>query len=313
MSLNGSTRAEPSKDIITQYFQEPAPIPDLLPLTIGVLQSEIDTKTLGGPGRFKRISPEEVIMAWYAAVARDIVANKSHEVLSQWVLFMLTTEGHFQKVDSPEALEWKACQARENIKQNTTLARTTVQRIFELVQRRKEMNITSPKAMEELYSKELRVSTYSEPVTFSFIDMAFTVWDRALSFKEVQEVVLQEESLRQFSIFNSSTKLQTIVSKAKTLDQIVWSFTLLRDLHMAKLITHETCGVRWLSGTGKEAGKGYVEVMVFKKNLLSYLLETVVPSKAINADIKAKIREVCMSVGNFRQGRNNMTRKASSG
>ena len=257
-------------------------------------------KHLGPLGQWKRISPEETLMAWYSAVARDIKAKKDDEILSKWLLVMLTTEGHFMVSETLQSMDWLACQQREDIMQNTTLARTTVQRIFELIHRRKELNITTAKHMQELYAKSLVVSSYSEPITFSFVDMAFTIWDRALSKPAIQEVVLQEEELRTKSIFNSSVRMQLIISKAKTEEMITWCFIMLKDLRSAGLLTPESASTRLLSGTAKDGNKGYVDAMVYKKTFLGYLLDQVLSSKSWSCEIKIKLRDVCSSPSSFR-------------
>lgn len=50
-------------------------------LEVGVTQQEISDKDWGAPGKWKRISAEEVVMAWFAAVARDIAAGVNEEHL----------------------------------------------------------------------------------------------------------------------------------------------------------------------------------------------------------------------------------------
>ena len=39
-------------------------------------------------------------------------------------------------------------------------------------------------------------------------------------------------------------------------------------------------------------GKGLVDIMVFKKLLLTYMCDHLIPSKSLPADVKSKIREI---------------------
>ena len=196
-----------------------------------------------------------------------------------------------------------AAQLRENIKTNTTLCRTVVQRIWDINLRRVEMGgaKVTPTIMCELYHKKLDVSSRGEQLTVGFIDSAFTIWDRALCKPAVQEVVLAQEEYRENSIFNESSKLQELVSKAGTDENIEWVFSLVADYFEAEIITHDTLSLRALQGKQNGAnGKGIVHLLVFKKQMLAYFLDALMPTKTIPAGHKAKIREVVSSVSSFR-------------
>eukprot|EP00959_Pyramimonas_sp_CCMP1952_P132211 2764284-Pyramimonas_sp.AAC.1 len=96
--------------------------------------------------------------------------------------------------------------------------------------------------------------------------------------------------------------MQEMISKARSDDNIEWVFTIVADYFEAELITHDTLSLRNLQGKAPNSnGKGIVDLFVFKKTMLAYFLDTLMPGKAIPAGCKAKIREVVSSAKAFRQ------------
>ena len=170
---------------------KPGPFPHTVPLCVGFLTENVEAGALGAPGTWRRTSPEEVLMAFYKAIARDITAGKDPEYLKQWLRHMLTTPMMFTCHQTEADLEWRASQMREDIKQNETLARTPVQRIFEIVQKRKQFNVKTSGEMVKLYESNMTMSSRSEKITPSFVDMALTIWDRALCKPGIQAIVLK--------------------------------------------------------------------------------------------------------------------------
>ena len=72
-----------------------------------------------------------------------------------------------------------ACQVREDIESNMTLARTVVQRMYEVIQKRIELKCTSSKELHETYLKHLRMANSEAMVTNGFIHMAGAIRERA--------------------------------------------------------------------------------------------------------------------------------------
>ena len=131
------------------------------------------------------------------------------------------------------------------------MATTPVQRIFVINTKRFENGVRSltREQILDLYNDQykLRLSSLSEPISKSLVDCAFTIWDRALSVPAIQEVVLAEEAFKQHSLFNHTQKLQSIISKAHTHENIEWAFQMLHHYHLEDIITTEDCSVRSLT------------------------------------------------------------------
>lgn len=79
-------------------------------------------------------------------------------------------------------------------------ARTTVQRIFDLNNRRFSTDAKmTPERLVQLYEQNLTLNQRSEALTLSFCEKAFVIWDRALSDPVIQRCVLAQEAFRQDS------------------------------------------------------------------------------------------------------------------
>lgn len=142
-----------------------------------------------------------------------------------------------------------------------------MQRIFDINQRRHAAGVRlSVDAMVQLYNTELKVSERNEQITRSFVDMAFTVWDRALSKAPIQKVVLEEEEFHRESLFNKIVKLQAIVQKASVPEDIEFCFVALHDYRKAGFLRPSELTQRKLEGVSKvDNGKGLIDLLCYKK------------------------------------------------
>ena len=178
-----------------------------------------------------------------------------------------------------------------------------MQRIFDLNQRRfhNGVKMTVDQAVA-LYKTELMIAERNEQITRSFVDMAFTVWDRALSKTVIQNVVLEEEENHKDSLFNKISKLQVIVSKAHFEEDIEFCFIALHDYHKAGLISTADMSQRKLEGTPKvDNGKGFVDLLRFKKKMRGHLLDEVIAKASLKDAERRAIREVCGSFDEYRR------------
>ena len=224
-------------------------------------------------------------------------------MMLEWLQQLLTAPAVFDKLADASELGWRASKLRENIEANKTLARTAVQKIFDVAQRRIQMGNISAAQMLTVYIEKLGPSGGGgggEPVTMSFIDKAFHIWDRALRKPEIQAVVLQEESRRELSMFNSVVGINMLITKGKTDENIEFIFSAIQDGRRAGLLGPEHMVTRSLEGKIPGSnGKGLVDLLVFKKTMLAHLLLVFVPAKDIPCEIKSKIHDVCVSFGKF--------------
>ena len=283
-----------------RYFKKPGGFADIA-IEVGILEAVVDNGDYGLKGTWKRTSPDEVVMAWFKAVAERVGGGAEDDEMNEWLHHMLTTPCTFVKLADETELGWRASKLRENIAANTTLARTAVQKVLDVAQRRAQLGNVSAQRMLDIYTEKLGDGGGGEPITLSFIDKAFNIWDKALRKPEIQEVVLREESRREMSMFNSVVGMNTLVTKAKTEDNIEYIFAAIQDGRRAGLLGPEHMVTRSLEGKIPGSnGKGLVDLLIFKKNMLAHLLTVVVPSKSIPAGMKAKIQDVCSTFAKFR-------------
>ena len=285
------------EDMVRQHFSTPASMPDNLTVACAFT----DLKELESFGHWKRVSPEELPMAWFHKVAQEIDNNAPDDVLVAWRSHMLTTPATLHLVDGADKIKWMACQEREDIESNMTLARTVVQRIYEVIQKKKDYKCESSKELHDVYVKHLRMANSEAMVSKGFIDMAGTIWERALSLPGVSKVVLAEEAKRSNSLFNSIYKMQMIVQKGKTARAIEWVFQLAYDYKTAGYLTNDTFGLRALEGKVPGAnGRGLVDMYVCKMELLDHLLNEVYKKQNLDVHILATMQTVCRNPDSFR-------------
>ena len=58
-------------ELMQYHFKEPSSIPPG-GLEVGITRQELAAKDWGKPGTWKRVSAEEMVIAWFAAIVRDI-------------------------------------------------------------------------------------------------------------------------------------------------------------------------------------------------------------------------------------------------
>lgn len=89
-------------------------------LTVAILQAEVDAGAFPAVGTWKRVSPEESVMAWFeaaseaAALFRDGAAEKEADV-QEWLRHCLSTSCLMKVVENLGELEWISAQLREDM------------------------------------------------------------------------------------------------------------------------------------------------------------------------------------------------------
>ncbi len=274
-----------------------------IPIEVPVLASQMDARDVGAKGTWKHTSPTEILMALLSAIASAVTTGADHAVLAKWRYHMTTAPCLFVLVPTTDSIVWRAQQLREDVSQKTSLARTPVQRIFDVVNRREAQGMRiSAEAMVKLYSENLRLSERAEPITKSWVESAFTIWDRALCKPTIQAVVLMEEAHHDKSLFNATHKMQAIISKARTPHDIEWCFLMLHDMHVAGHITSSDTSLRALQGQLKsDMGKGLLDLLLTKRRLLMHMLDETIAKAALRDWEKTSIREVLSGPQQYRK------------
>ena len=162
------------------------------------------------------------------AVVRDINAGDENK-LTEWRTILLSLHCVFLKLESADDLWKKARQLREDVAQTfLTMRLSALQNIYEVEHFKRKCERlhgkTSATKLTEAFREGITFSDATEKVTDSFVDMSTTIDARMLSVERIAKVLLAAETeFSHRSPFDGVTKLQTIISKAKTEDKIFWT------------------------------------------------------------------------------------------
>ena len=248
-------------------------------------------------GSWKKANPEEFGYAVVLAIARDIERGLPAAVLEQWKYHCLTSTVLFDsKLETETDLYFRQANLREIVaSEYPAVAPTAYQRITELQIFKEKYEATSGKLsnkmLHEKYVEKVKVSEFSEPVSESMVDNCMTVQTRAFVLPPVRAAVeWAENEWGMRSPFNSISKLQALVQKAKTPQHIKWTFIGLKDLFRSKVLLADD--LRYNDILGKNAaGISIVTVFVKKLELNVHFLTKLLDGIDIDQSIKAIIRE----------------------
>ena len=140
---------------------------------------------------------------------------------------------------------------------------------------------------------QVRMAADSEKITDSFVDAALTVFSRALSNPKILEAVSsidQEYGLR--GPFSKVFILEGIIKKAKTPQMIEWSFLSIADMFRSGVLQGEDLSLRGLTGYGTSGGKGMVDLIVFKYDMLRYFVDVFINKHAFDRTCLPKLKQV---------------------
>ena len=110
----------------------------------------------------------------------------------------------------------------------------------------------------------------------SFVDMAVTIHERALSIPEVVEVVRDIDNfLGSDSPFSKITVMHASVTKGRARDNIIWAFCEMHDHLKSSELCSGDLAVRTV--LGEAGGRGFIDFMLIHKVFKDYLLGPVLP------------------------------------
>ena len=177
------------------FFEKPASFGKQR-LVVAVLQAEVDGKRFPTPGMWKRISPEESVIAFYQQAAKAAQragdgSKEGEQEVTEWLNFLLAAPCEVIVVPNEARYEWEAQQYREDIMQMTYLQRTPSQRIFDAVSKIDMMGSNySPQALVNLYTENLKMSCKSENFTVNFLVCSQVVYERALNVPDLLQIIM---------------------------------------------------------------------------------------------------------------------------
>ena len=187
---------------------------------VGVLTGDLpELNEMVKDCRLTRISPEEIIMAFFAAAHAAIEA--APDTLAKWKDAMLNnTDVTFRLVDSEEGMWSLASHFRETVTTNqAALSRTPFQRIHEVTAfkariEKAQKTKLNPQEIADAFNSKVTLAADSEAVNKTFVAMADTIHKRAFNMPEVVAVIRLMDERRGKGVFNQITKLNAVIEKA---------------------------------------------------------------------------------------------------
>jgi len=93
--------------IYDTYFKSGKGFGKDLALEVPILECEVSTNFMAERGTLKHVSPDEIIMAFFMAVAENIRNGVSEDILQNWIYHFQSAPCMFVKVPRKEDIEWR--------------------------------------------------------------------------------------------------------------------------------------------------------------------------------------------------------------
>ena len=105
----------------------------------------------------------------------------------------------------------------------------------------------------------------SGAVSEAFLDTALTVCKRMLNVPQIEAILREMDGMPQdvFNPFDSHSRLQALVNKCKTQDDLLYVGQALKVLAVRQELT--ALSVAEIRGTGPDGGKGLVDLLLYKR------------------------------------------------
>ena len=248
-------------------------------------------------GAWKRISPDEPIFAAISRVAEDIRAGASQEDLETWRKMFLSVSCRFEHHPTEDSRHFR-CQNLRMAAQSDyeSLARSDVQIAFSIkaFQTRKETTVgpLSCGKLVELYKEQAKAAGSSNMLKEGFIDSCLSVWSKILSNERMRATILDlEDNLGKRSPFNSIYRLQSIINKAKTLEQRVWVIEGIAARIADGTIISTDITQATLTGSSRNE-KGLVDLLLIKQEILRWIEQSWMVKQSMSQEVCERVRQL---------------------
>ena len=276
--------------------------PEPLILTIG-LDKDTTQKEFEGyvaERSLKLASPPEKFHGWLMGFA-DACRGGDRDVAQKWVVYACSTQLQFVH-GTPDDFNNLSMQKREALADEFDALRcTTLMRVLHFGAFKTKYEVangtTGVQTLAKEYVKKVDLSERSkrlDNVTPSWIDQACTFLNRVWTIKSAQDVIIRLDDLPAGSNpLEGISKMQALISKAKTADKIVLCLEVIADMHQCGYI-NSSPPLSAFNGTQPGShGKGIIDVMIAKWNVKDHLLnDWVGHNLKMKPDLIMKIKDV---------------------
>ena len=288
------------------YFPANDP-PSYCPFTFTIAIESYDFQVEQHMGSLQRISPEEVEHSIILSTAEAIATNQDEVIINRWLRLFLTVPFVFEVWPPGNSRFWRGHNLREMmVDKGEKVKRTISQRVWDIagfkMDTEKTSGALSSAKVSELYKKNVKLASSSEPISSTFVDSALTVYSRILTVPENVALLTycDERWFVKGHPFSSIYSLQAICDRCSTQVRI--------NNALVGLVDHYRMGFinigEFVQSKIKDRKTSYCNVLNKKMEARVHLLGQWLDALNISASAKNKIREVN---GSFEAVRKNLT------
>eukprot|EP00969_Alexandrium_andersonii_P104593 4614677-Alexandrium_andersonii.AAC.1 len=112
-------------------------------------------------------------------------------------------------------------------------------------------------ACANAWAEHVKLAARSEQIKPAFVDACMTVWNRALAHDDLRLLVVKADE--ELELFDSVYKLEAVIKKAGSYNQIRWCICAIIDAVRHLGVTAPEIALRQLTGRGLAGGKGLLD------------------------------------------------------
>ena len=168
---------------------------------------------------------------------------------------------------------------RESIVEaNEALTRTPFQRVYETwhFAQRKQATLgpLTPKRVADEFNSKVKLAKASEAVSEEYVSSCLIVYEKGFKLSEVREAVAWcDDQYGKGTPFDSVAKMKDIIKRCKDRpEKLIWIFQAIVDQLKSRKLTGKDLTEHMLFG--KAAGKGWVDLWLFKCDMRRCLTRT---------------------------------------
>mmetsp|Transcript_1335 Transcript_1335/g.3442 ORF Transcript_1335/g.3442 Transcript_1335/m.3442 type:complete len:966 (-) Transcript_1335:177-3074(-) len=227
-------------------------------------------------GSLQYVTPEEPMHALVLAVGDAIRDGASEETLRHWKAILLSQRMVFRQFTTQASMLYRNLTLREKtVTAFETMARSTFQRILEIVQFANFHPSLDPAKLASLWNEKVEMSRsgLSEAVTEHYVRVGLEVYNRCLHQESLRNMVAQLELVYgKTSPLNNLCVLDSIVRKCNgVVADMTWFLRHMEYSLKCQLLSVKDFSVRSLEGPGG-GSVGLVSLVLAKKNMMEYFL-----------------------------------------
>ena len=287
-------------------------------VVIAVFQDESTWTPFDHIGGLVPVSPPEMLHGMLLACQRDIVAKKK-EALRKWLSVLLSTPMKFRRFSNRHEAYIEALQIRENTSSTAeAVVLSAYQRVWMIAAYVDQQLVANggrkPSNREIIDSyKSLKMASESMQVSNYFVESAIKIHARAFSVPEVVERLQGWD--KQFGSQNPLNKigsLDALVTKAgKSKSSLTWVCNAIHDGLKYQYLFGGDLSVENLQGTRAGGGKGTLDLLMYKQEVLEYMTGPLVMKHGfLPVEDVDKLKKILVNHESYRTGFRESTDKS---